>query len=92
MNRDLALIEIFVIALIAAALAWHFFAPVEAQEITKRDLFLNDVRAANLAEPHDDIECMQIRAKGETRLCITELQWFRQHMDDAVERHWDVSR
>lgn len=86
MNRDLALIEIFVIALIAAALAWHFFAPVEAQEITKRDLFLNDVRAANLAEPHDDIQCMQIREKGETRICITEAQWFRQHENDVAKK------
>ena len=85
MNRDLNILEIAVLTLIAIFLAVHYLHAY-AQEPSKRDLFLNDVRAANLAEPHDDIECMQIRAKGETRICITEAQWFRQHENDVAKK------
>lgn len=83
MRRELTAIECFVLLLLAVALALHYIS-ANAQEMTKRDLFLNDVRAANMAESHQQIKCMQERwVEGKPwNVCITEAEWHRQHKGD----------
>lgn len=53
--------------------------------ITARDLTLNDARAYALATQPDAVPCYQVREQGQTRVCITETEWRRQHAEDVTQ-------
>lgn len=79
---------------LALTLPFRLAQWAEAQEgqMSDRDIALNEIRAVNLNEPHDPVHCFQVREHGETRVCITEAEWMRQHLQDAINAHLEERR
>jgi hypothetical protein len=48
----------------------------------KFDQQMWEAAQAALGTPAEPVECMQIRAHGHAAVCITEMEWRRQHAND----------
>lgn len=82
------IIKVFIACLLIGALLALMLEPARAADWPdempppKFDEQMWEAAQAALSTPAEPVECMQIREHGHAAVCITELEWRRQHADD----------